>query len=927
MFQLSFRPHYPVVYLLKVLVVACLLPAVVGFAIVMLVEYQEERLRLLQDNTDRAKFVGHDIDDHILRTQAFAKSFAGAEEILAGDLDTFSQRAARAIGAAGLGSHILVYRIEADHVLLYSAKDGRFAPAQANTSAPREAIEYGVSVVSDVVTDPVSGDTSVYVHVPVKRAGKTVYAIAIAIPTPQLTAVLVQHSLPAGWLASLTDRRGIIAGRNRQSEKFVGQPAHIDLQAAIMKSNVGILDTVTKDGIENLAAFSRSPRTGYTTIIGVPRAEINNPLRIKLALLVGIFFLLLALGLLLARLMSRLIANSVQALINPAIALGRGTTSPVGRVFLTEAHDVAMAIGRAAELLGQRDAVLLTQREELERFYFFSENANEVLLLLDKRGAIRYANQMASRRLGYSNVDLLSMTIYQIDLDATPAVLTAMFTRCRATQVPSFEREYQCKDGSRFPVELTTTVLQYRGEWLMHVAPRDISERVQLEQSLRWAASHDALTGLPNRAFAREFLSGIFSAQQIAIKRGAVLYIDLDRFKPVNDLYSHETGDRVLIEVAHRMRNLMRQNDLLARVGGDEFVAILLVGDLDETLVSRVQALIEVVSLPIHLENIQIRLSASIGISCFPEHGRGPDALIHAADLAMLEAKARGCNTYFFYTPDLDERARFVTSVERRLRQALHEGHFALHFQPILDLASGDVDGVEALVRLVDGKEPPLGPADFIPIAEKCGLIAPLDHWVALEACRQQGIWRDAGINLHVSVNISALQFQRANFIQEMRDLIGTTGIDPRSLVIELTETAVMENLAEAAQILNLLRKTGIRVALDDFGTGYSSLSALSTLPIDKIKIDQSFTRRMATDHASCAIVETIIALAKTLHLEVVAEGIETEAALHYLQQRGCKLGQGYYFSRPLTSTALVKWYKELKGKTPGIHCRPQVQP
>jgi len=927
MFALLFRKHYPAAYLLRAMVLAGLLPTVIGFAIFVVVDYRDGRERLLQENRERVQLMGQAIDHHILRTQALARSFAGADEILAGDLKTFSQRAARAIHAAGLGADILVYRLEMGRIVRYSAKDGQFSLAQEDISAPRKVLEHGVSAVSDVFTDLASGETYVNVHVPAKVDGETIYSIAIAIPTQQLTALLLEQSLPAAWLASLIDRQGMIAGRSRQSERFVGQPASAQLRAAIKMNDAGTLDTVTKDGVENLTAFSRSSRTGYTSIIGVPQAEITGPLRRNFILLISIFVSLMALGLLLAQLVTRLISRSVHALINPAVALGNGKPSAVDRVYLTEAYEVATAMARASELLSQREAVLRAQREELQRFYFFSENANELLLLLDQAGNIRYANQMASRRLGYSNEELLARTIVHIDQEATLANLAAMFDRCRCAQVAPFEREYQCKDGSKFPVEVTTTVLEYRGEWLMHVAPRDISERVQSEQSLRWAASHDALTGLSNRASALELLGKAFAGKRSAIGCGAVLYIDLDRFKPVNDVYSHEIGDRVLIEVAHRMKTVMPQTDVLARVGGDEFVAVLLNAGLDsEMFAPTAQALIDSLSSPINLGNIQVRLSASVGISCFPEHGEGPDALIHAADLAMLQAKKNGGNTYVIYTPALDEQARFVTDVERRLRQALHEGHLVLNFQPLVNLASGAVEGVEALVRLADGIEPPLGPADFIPIAEMCGLIAPIDHWVALEACRQQGVWRDAGIDLYVSINVSALQLKRANFIQQMRDLIETTGIDPRSLVIELTETAVMENLVEAAMILDKLRELGIKVALDDFGTGYSSLSTLSTLPIDKLKIDQSFTRRIDTDHASRAVIDTITALAKSLHMELVAEGIETESALHYLRERGCELGQGYHFSRPLASAALLQWYQEWQNQAPENSRHPEAQ-
>ena len=896
--RLSTR-RYPVAFLLRSLVVACLLPGIVGFSIFAIAEYREERERLMSDNIERTHVLGQTIDSHILRAQALVRSFSGADEIMSDDLPGFSRRAARATAAAGLGGHIRVHRIEDGHIVRYASKDNRFVIEEADTAAARTVLEQGVSVISDVVTDPVSGHSFVYAHVPVIRGDKVVYSVALAIPSEYLTAVLRAQRLPAGWLAGLTDRNGTIAARSRQSDKFVGQLASAQLREGFKRSDAGTIATVSREGVENLTAFSRSSRTGYIATIGVPQAEIAGPLRDKLAHLIGIFLLLFGLGLLVARYMTRLISSSVHALIGPAIALGKGTPFAVDRLHISEAVEVAAEMERAAALLTQREAVLIVQREELRQFYFFSENANEILLLLDEAGKIRYANRMACERLGYSSAELLGMTIFQIDLDATPARLNMVFDQSRARQVAPFERRYRCKDGSAFPVEITATVLEHKGEWLMHVAPRDISERLQAEQALRWAASHDALTGLPNRALAREFLDRILASEHATQDSGTLLYIDLDRFKPINDVYGHEVGDRVLLEVSQRMQTFMCEGDLLARVGGDEFVAILPDrADSPRQAGQTAERLNEALHLPINLGNIEVKLSASIGISRFPGDGASTEALIHAADLAMLQTKQSGRNAYGFYSPAMNERAQLVVNVEKRLQQALGNDQLTLHFQPIVNLASGATEGVEALVRLADGLAPPLGPGDFIPVAEMCGLIVPLGEWVTLEACRQQSRWRDAGLRLQVSVNVSALQFQRADFMHQISEVIAVSGIDPHWLVIELTETAVMANLAEAAQILRQLKSMGIGIALDDFGTGYSSLSVLSTLPVDKIKIDQSFVRNIETDHVSRAVIDAVIALARSLNLGIVAEGIETEEALRYLQQRRCQQGQGYYLDR-----------------------------
>lgn len=899
--------HRPVAQLLTALVLVCLLPGIVGMAIFLVAEYREGRQRYTEDTLQIARTIGEGVDRQVRRTQALARALAQSEELVAGDLPAFERHAAPLLAAAATGGQARVYR-----------RDGSLLGEDAGTPAPLRAAELealrasfeGKPVpVTNVLAKGSAGIPVVYTFAPVRREGRIVYVLAIELPTTALTAILVAAHLPEGWLASLLDPQCIIAGRNRGADKFTGQSATAKLCEAIARSETGKLQSTTRDGVENFTVFHRSPNTGYTSIVGVPKARVIGPLWTKLAYLAAIATVLSCFGLFLARRMSRRIAGAIQALTEPAAALGQGRTLAIRAMHVSEAAEVAEAIERAGALLRERDAALGAQQEELQQFKFFTENANEMLLLLDEQGHIRYANRMTSERLGYGNAELLSMTLFQIDLPTTPERLQAVFEDCRQAQKPPFERVYRCKDGSDIPVEITATVLQHRGEWLMYVAPRDIRERRQAEQAVRWAASHDGLTGLANRAQATRFLERALARAKTTQAGGALLFVDLDRFKPVNDLHGHEVGDRVLQAVAHRMQACVHDDELLARVGGDEFVLIMprLTGGAGQAQ-ERAAALIEAVSQPVKVGNIEVQLCGSIGISCFPGDGDTSSALIHAADMAMLQVKQNGRAGFACYSSAMNIQAQLILGVERRLQQALEHGGLAVHYQPIMDLASGRIEGVEALVRLEDGVAPAVGPATFIPIAESCGLVAPIGEWVMREACRQQMSWQATGLPLSVSVNVSALQFRRAGFVSTIRALLDASGIDPRRLVIELTETAVMENLAEAVEILEEVRALGVRVALDDFGTGYSSLSMLSTLPLDKLKIDQSFVRRIETDHASRAVIDAVIALAGSLGLELVAEGIETEMALAYLRERGCQLGQGYYFSRPLPVAGLEEW-------------------
>lgn len=904
--------HRPVAQLLSALVLVCLLPGFAGLVIFLFAEYGEERHRYAENTLQIARSLGEGVDRQLRRTQALARALAQSEELASGDLAAFARHAAPLLAAAGTGGKVKVYGRDGKLLGDASHAPTRLPMRAAELQALRASFEGRPTLVTDVFTDGLSGRPVIRTYVPVLHKGKVDYALAIELPTTAITAILVARHLPQGWLASQLDRNCVIAGRSRSADRFVGQPAAARLCQAIARSGSGSLETVARDGVENFTVFYRSPRTGYTTIVGVPKAQVIGPLWVKLAYLGATAGLLFCFSLFLAGRVSRRIAGSIQVLTEPATALGRGQARAIGTVHVSEAAEVGEAIARAGALLREREAALRAQQEELQQFKFFTEHANEMLLLLDEQGNIRYANRMSAERLGYSNDELLSMTLFQIDLPTNPARLQAVFARCREAQPPAFERVYRCKDGSEFPVEITATVLEHKGEWLMHVAPRDISERRQAEQAVRWAASHDGLTGLANRAHATQFLEQALARARAGRANGALLFVDLDRFKPVNDVHGHEVGDRVLQEVARRLEACVREDEMLARVGGDEFVIVL--PRLDGAAGRPAQlaaAVIDAVSRPVRVGKAEVVLCTSIGISRFPEDGDSASALIHAADMAMLQAKQNGRAGFAFYASEMGVRAQLTLNIERRLQQALERGGLALHYQPIVELASGRVEGVEALVRLEDGAVPAIGPAVFVPIAESCGLIAPLGEWVAREACRQQVGWQAGGAPLSISVNVSALQFRRAGFVGHIRDLIGASGIDPQRLVVELTETAVMENLAEAVAILHELRALGVRVALDDFGTGYSSLSTLSTLPLDKLKIDQSFVRRIETDHASRAVIDAVIALASSLGLELVAEGIETEAALRYLRERGCHLGQGYYFSRPLPAVQLEAWHAQ----------------
>lgn len=479
---------------------------------------------------------------------------------------------------------------------------------------------------------------------------------------------------------------------------------------------------------------------------------------------------------------------------------------------------------------------------------------------------------------------------------------------------PGVELRYRRKDGGWLWIlcQAVATDLDAQGRMTRLVGTHtDIDARKLAEETAREASLHDPLTTLPNRALIFEYGRRLLAAAQRNHGRGALLFVDLDRFKPINDQYGHEVGDRVLQVVGQRLKECTRDEDLVGRLGGDEFVIIL--GHLDghaHRASAVAQHVVKSLCQPFAVDSIEVSISPSIGISFFPEHADNLPGLIHAADLAMYQVKQAGRANYQVYTPELNRRADKIFLLENRVREALKHGRLTLHYQPVVSARTGELVSAEALVRLADGDEDGAsGPAAFIPIAESAGLIGDLGEWVATEACRQHQAWLDEGMSVTIAINVSPLQFRQSGFPERLGNIIADAGIDPAALQVEITETTAMESDDNATDILNRIKALGVKIALDDFGTGYSSLSRLSRLPLDKLKVDQSFVRGIETDPASRAVTEAIIALGHNLNLDIIGEGIESPNMLHYLEQHGCDQVQGFLVSKPLPASKFAQWY------------------
>jgi diguanylate cyclase (GGDEF)-like protein len=449
-------------------------------------------------------------------------------------------------------------------------------------------------------------------------------------------------------------------------------------------------------------------------------------------------------------------------------------------------------------------------------------------------------------------------------------------------------------------------------------------QRKQAEARIQYLAYYDELTGLPNRTLFSQRLNHALAQARRYKKTLAVLFIDLDRFKNINDTLGHEAGDSLLQEMAKRLSDCLRESDTVARLGGDEFV-VLLEEVADPKYAANVARKIVAAALnPFALKGGEYHITASIGISTYPDDGEDEQTLMKHADIAMYLAKDHGKNNYQFYSAQINAHSFERLALESSLRHALERNEFLLHYQPKIDLNTGDFTGMEALIRW---QHPDLGmvsPALFIPLAEETGLIVPIGRWVLKTACAQNKAWQAQGLpRLRISVNLSARQFNDKNLVQDVANVIKETGLAPELLELEITESMVMYNPDQAVKLLSELKAMGLFVAIDDFGIGYSSLSQLKRFPIDTIKVDRSFIKDLMDNREDAAITEAIIAMGKSLKLNVIAEGVETGDQAGFLRDHQCDEMQGYYFSKPLPEKEFADLLRGHKSLAPKARSSP----
>ncbi|WP_434513495.1 putative bifunctional diguanylate cyclase/phosphodiesterase [Dechloromonas sp. ARDL1] len=556
----------------------------------------------------------------------------------------------------------------------------------------------------------------------------------------------------------------------------------------------------------------------------------------------------------------------------------------------------------------RRAAVEASARLALQRLIV--DHASEAMMLTDSAQRILSVNAAFTAITGYAAEEVIGLTPTR--LSAGHQGLTGhrnVWDFVAENAYWEGELWDRRKDGTLYPKQLRITAICEDGANISHYVAvfSDVSESKAQAQRLEYLARHDPLTNLPNRLALDAHLLMAIDGAVPGIDRMALLVIDLDNFKTVNDSLGHPAGDRLLAELARRIGAHMDPARRLFRLGGDEFVIFIEQMDSEEAVAALADGLIKLISESCDIDGHILHMTPSIGISLYPEDGRDGQALIRNADTAMYYAKAHGRANYQFFTEPMNAAATKRLHLESELWRALAENQLVLHYQPQVDLLSGKVVGVEALVRWRHPQRGLIGPSEFIPVAEECGLILPLGHWVLLTACRQVRSWLDQGVDMgEMAVNISAHQFRQPEFARSVRAILAETGVCAHRLELEITESTVMHGVDEAIRTLTELKDMGVKLAIDDFGTGYSSLAYLRRFPLDRLKIDRSFLADVDSDPDAASLLTSIVLLGRSLGLQLVAEGVENFAQAEFLRTLECERVQGFHFYQPASAEEVV---------------------
>jgi diguanylate cyclase (GGDEF)-like protein/PAS domain S-box-containing protein len=584
--------------------------------------------------------------------------------------------------------------------------------------------------------------------------------------------------------------------------------------------------------------------------------------------------------------------------------------------YLLEDHLDRDSFVRAIRNMAQRKTAEEMLFTEKERAQVTLDSIGDAVLSTDLQGKVTYLNVVAEKITGWTREEAAGKDIEEVFVIVDGGTREPCVNPLRAAikKNKTVQLTPNCilirRDGTEFAIEDSAAPIhdQHGLATGAVIVFHDVSAARAMGAEMSHMAQHDTLTNLPNRTLLQDRLTQAIATASRNDSRIAVLFLDLDGFKHINDSLSHATGDRLLQFVAKRLLAAVRTSDTVCRMGGDEFVILL--SDVAHAGDAGVKAgkILSTLSAPFEMEQITLRITGSIGVTTYPEDGQSAELLIRNADLAMYQAKEKGRSNYQFYEKGMNARAVERQSIEGDLRFALERNEFVMHYQPKIDLKTGEITGVEALVRWQHPERGLVGPLQFISVAEDCGLLLPIGKWVLRESCRQAKAWQDAGLPaIDMAVNVSSVEFRNDEFLEGIGTILKETGLEARHLELELTESVLMQHAEFSVPVLQKLKAMGVRLAIDDFGTGYSSLSYLRQFPIDTLKVDQSFIHEINAETDEATIISAVINMGCRMKHRVIAEGIETAEQLAFLRAHGCDEGQGYYFSRPIPATETAK--------------------
>lgn len=881
-------------------------------------EAQQYAIGVAQQNALRlANIIAFDQKETIIETRSFLQILSALPEINKGPQKNCRQHLASAFEQSL--NYVNIGVLDAHGTLLCDALATREAVAFNDRAWFKQALKTRQFVVSGLVNGKITSKPIIVGALPLlDENGAVVRIVMASVGIGRLKHLLEKISLPEGTAVSVMDANGIIVVRHPDEERYTGNPHPLPqlVEAILAKKEEGIGQDKGADGVTRLFAYHRLLESQEMGNLYIGVTIPSNIYLIKsgqtfarnmglLGLVTILIFLLAWFG------TDMLILRRMKALILSAKQIAQGNFS--ARTRLGQGTSEISELARVFDNMAQSLELLFEQNQRI------MEVTPESMVISDSGGKIVMVNAQTEKLFGYSRAELIGQSVeillperFRAGHDAHRGAYMAKITsRQMGKGRELFARK---KDGTEFPVEISLGPLKTESGLFVISAVRDVTERKHFETQILHQATHDPLTGLPNRVLFHDILIQAMAHTLRTEKLLVVMFLDLDGFKNINDTLGHGCGDILLQEIALRLKAQLRKSDMVARQGGDEFTILLQdINDVqDVTQIS--EKILAAVSEPILAKGHEMHVTASIGITVFPFDDTDVEHLLRNADTAMYRAKEAGRNNFQFYTAAMNTLIRERVEIENGLRHALERNELLLHYQPQVDINSGKIIAVEALLRWAHPEKGVIPPNKFIQVAEESGLIVSIGEWVLRTACMQNKAWQDAGLpHIRMAVNLSARQFRETRLVAVVTKAMADAGLALHSdnLELELTESMIMNDVEGAIDTLNSLHAMGIRLSIDDFGTGYSSLSHLKRFPINTLKIDQSFIRDITVDSDDAAIAATIIMLGHNLKMRVIAEGVETAGQLAFLREMKCDEMQGYYFSRPIPAEELEKLLRE----------------